>query len=108
MRNQIRTAAAAAAVVAGLTGVAIAGGISAAASDPGDGSGTTTEWCDESGNHQGWDIEEHGQFHDQMESHMTEFMGMGMGMNDGFGADGMDPGPGMGGLNMGRGSTMGR
>ncbi len=110
MRNRIKTAAAAAAVVAGLTGVAIAGGFSAAAADPGSGSGTISEWCDEFGNHQGWDGEEHAQLHNEMESHMGDFMGMGrgMGMNDGFDVDDMDPGAGMGDGNMGRGSFMGR
>lgn len=106
MRNRIKTTATAAAVAVGLTGATIAGGFSPAAADPGDGSGTATEWCDESGNHQGWGTEEHAQFHEQMESHMVDFMGMGMGMNDGFDIDDMDPGSGMGGLNMGRSSTM--
>ena len=108
MKNRIRTTAAAAAVFTGIAGAAIVGGFSAVAADPGDGSGTATEWCDEYGNHQGWDGEEHAQFHDQMESHMGDFMGMGMGMSDGFDVDGMDPGSGMGSGSTARGSSMGR
>ncbi|MBT8206874.1 MAG: hypothetical protein KJO18_01270 [Acidimicrobiia bacterium] len=102
------TTAAATAVLAGLTGVAIAGGFSVANADPGDGPGTGTELCDEYSNHELWNVEEHAQFHDQMESHMGDFMGMGMGMNHGFDVDGMDPGSRMGDWNMGRGSFMGR
>ncbi len=108
MRNRVKTTTAAAAVVAGLTGVAIAGGFSVAAADTGDGSGATTEWCDGVGNHDGWDADEHGQFHEQMESHMTDFMGMGMGMSDGFDFGDMGPSSGMGSMNMGRGPAMGR
>ncbi|NNF64166.1 MAG: hypothetical protein HKN07_07880 [Acidimicrobiia bacterium] len=110
MRNRINTAATAAAVAVGLTGVAIAGGLSAAAADPGDGSGTTTEWCDEYGNHERWNTEEHEGFHNEMESHMGDFMGMGMGMGmtDGFDFDDMGAGSEMGDLNMGRGPFMDR
>lgn len=104
------TTAAATAVLAGLTGVAIAGGFSVANADPGDGPGTGTELCDEYSNHELWNVEEHAQFHDQMESHMGDFMGMGMGMGmtDGFDFDDMGAGSEMGDLNMGRGPFMDR
>lgn len=110
MRNRIKTTATAAVVAVGLTGGAIAGGLSAAAADPGDGSGTTTEWCDEYGNHEGWNTEEHERFDNEMESHMGDFMGMrmGMGMTDGFDIDDMGPGSEMGNLNTGRGTFMDR
>lgn len=108
MRNRIKTAAAAGAVVAGLTGVVIAGGFSPAAADPVDRVGDTTEWCDEYGNHEGWDAEEHTLFHDEMESHMSESMGMGMSMGAGFDFEGMESNGGMGGQNMGLASSMGR